>query len=83
MIFKDSPLANSNISDLINDLLRNRKGNNDPFGWQVLANYLSEMNIPHELIGNLNRLKYMKKKDMKPPGSPAMEKVAGPSHRRG
>ena len=78
MIFRDSPLPNSNVSDLINDLLRHRKNNTEPLGWQLLADHLSEMNVPQELIGNPKRLEYIKQKDVKPPGSP----VTPPTKRR-
>lgn len=44
--------------DLMNDILRSRK-NFTPTGWQIFANSLSKINPPQELIGNIDRWRYM------------------------
>ena len=59
----------SNLADLVNDVLRNRKTVDGPTGWEEFSSHLEEMNIPQELIGNKDRLSFMK--DLKlPPGEP-------------
>ena len=60
VIGKDgSPIPHSNVSDLVNDLIRNRRNTRDPKGWRDFARHLHEMNVPRELIGNSRRLEYM------------------------
>ena len=50
----DVPIKGSNIVDLINDTLRNRK-TFQPHGWQNFSTALHDMNVPSELIGNPHR----------------------------
>lgn len=52
-------INNSNITDLLNDIVRPRK-TADPNGWQEFAHALKETNTPFELIGNLKRQHYIK-----------------------
>lgn len=54
MVYKGQVHPNSNILDLVNDIVRKRKDFN-PTGWQTFAEVLREMNIPRELVGNLDR----------------------------
>lgn len=51
-------IKNSNIIDLVNDILRDRKGTN-PIGWQRFTEYLQQINIPLELIANKRRKDYI------------------------
>ncbi|KAK6167064.1 hypothetical protein SNE40_021171 [Patella caerulea] len=51
-------ITGSNITDLVNDLLRKRKYFN-PIGWQELGKALSGYNLPQDLIGNADRYHYM------------------------
>ncbi|KAG8239651.1 hypothetical protein J437_LFUL019349 [Ladona fulva] len=47
-------IPRSNITDLINDVVRPRK-NTNPNGWKAFYNALREINIPQEYIGNQKR----------------------------
>ena len=58
LILDGTTIPNTNIVDLINDLLRKRKGNG-PEGWEQLITKLKAHNIPHELVRNPDRLKYL------------------------
>ena len=49
--FEGLPIEGSNIVDLLNDTVRNRK-TFQPHGWQKFSNALHEINVPSELIGN-------------------------------
>lgn len=44
----------SNIIDLVNDVLRSRKGSN-PKGWEQFAQGLRGANVPQEVVGNKRR----------------------------
>ena len=44
--------------DLVHDVLRKRK-QSDPVGWQPFAKHLKHINLPVELVGNVNRRQYM------------------------
>ncbi|KAK6188524.1 hypothetical protein SNE40_004683 [Patella caerulea] len=48
----------SNITDLVNDLLRKRKSF-IPIGWRDLGQALSSYNLPRDLIGNVDRYQYI------------------------
>ena len=47
-------IPGSNIIDLVNDVIRHRKGS-EPTGWQAFAEGLRDMNIPQDVIGNRER----------------------------
>lgn len=51
-------IEGSNIIDLVNDVLRHRKGS-EPTGWRPFAESLRDMNIPQDVIGNRERWDYM------------------------
>ena len=48
----------SNIIDLVNDVIRHRKGS-EPTGWQAFAERLRDMNIPQDVIENRERWDWM------------------------
>ena len=50
----------SNITDLVNDVLRKRRNAAEPVGWKTFATALQRMNVPQDLIGNPDRWKYMR-----------------------
>ena len=52
----------SNVVDLVKDLLQKRKGVN-PAGWKTFASHLAESNIPQDLVRNPDRLRFMKNKE--------------------
>ena len=58
--YKGKRIHGSNIIDLINDAIRQRKGV-DPRGWKTFSKALHESNIPQEVIGNSSRWKWMHK----------------------
>lgn len=49
-------IRNSNIIDLVHDLVRDRKTHTGPVGIQSLTHALKVANVPLEYIGNKNRL---------------------------
>ena len=50
----------TNIIDLVNDVMRNRKYS-APFGWQTFADQLIRLNVPQEMIVNKSRWNYILK----------------------
>ena len=62
LVIRQQTIPQSNMVDLINDLLRKRK-NFNPVGWQELAQKLEEGNVPQDLIRNQDRLAFMKASD--------------------
>ena len=56
--YKGKRIHGSNISDLINDTIRQRKGV-ETRGWKTFSKALHESNIPQEVIGNASRWKWM------------------------
>ena len=50
----------SSWTDLVNDVLRQRKSKFDPLGWEVFAEALQRRNVPRELIGNASRWDYIR-----------------------
>ena len=56
--YKGKRIHGSNIIDLINDTIRQRKGI-EPRGWKTFSKALHESNIPQEVIGNPSRWKWM------------------------
>ncbi len=53
-----SRIPGTNIVDLVNDVLRRRKGFN-PKGWQQFAQGLRDVNVPQEVVGHQDRWTYM------------------------
>ena len=58
LIYKGQVYPGTNVSDLINDVLRKRK-TFQPQGWNVFAEALHDINVPMDLVGNEERWKYM------------------------
>ena len=54
----EKPVKDTNITDLLNDVLRKRKRPH-PTGWEAFAKGLREANVPRELVGNKDRWNYM------------------------
>lgn len=52
LMHKGVAVPGSNVVDLVNDLLRQRKTVASPTGWQVFTRQLGTMNLPMELVGN-------------------------------
>lgn len=55
------PVSGSNIIDLVNDVLRQRK-DTEPTGWQPFAETLKELNVPQDYVGNKKRWEWMHRK---------------------
>ena len=60
--FQGRVVSRSNLTDLVNDVLRQRKHATEPTGWEVFADVLSASNIPQDLVGNRDRWRYMREK---------------------
>jgi len=52
--YNGETLNNSNIIDLVNDVVRQRK-HSQPEGWRQFAHALHTLNVPKDLIGNPRR----------------------------
>ena len=72
--FQGQLIRNSNLTDLVNDVLRQRKNSSDPLGWETFADVLHRLNVPQELIGNPTRWSYMR--------NPSRKSVSTPVKRR-
>ena len=57
-------LKNSNLTDLVNDVLRQRKRRFEPLGWETFAQVLQNLNIPQDLIANQSIWRYIRKRDL-------------------
>ena len=55
LVVDDKPIPKSNVVDLIDDLVRDRKTTKPPPGWSELATVLKQVNTPRALIGNSRR----------------------------
>ena len=76
-------IKQSNLTDLVNDVLRKRKHSADPLGWDVFANALRQVNVAQDLIGNPYRWAYIRKiptdyQDLKTPATLRREKSLSP-----
>ena len=52
--YENKPISGSHVVDLVNDILRHRKGF-EPVGWSVFARGLARMNVPGNLVRNSQR----------------------------
>ena len=55
MVFKGRSVPSTNIVDLVNDSLRQRK-NFNPDGWELFSKVLGHLNVPEGIVRNENRL---------------------------
>ena len=60
LMYRGQVLENTNIADLVNDMLRKRK-HFEPQGWQTFAQALKETNVPQDLIGHQERWNWMQR----------------------
>ena len=58
LVVSGNTIPNSNMVDLVNDLLRKRKGV-DPPGWKALARQLYKSNVPQDMVRNVERWNFM------------------------
>ena len=54
LTYKGEAVRNTNVVDLVNDVLRKRK-DFLPGGWQMFAQGMQETNVPLDLVGNVER----------------------------
>ena len=54
LVDENKPIPGSHVVDLVNDMLRHRKGF-EPVGWSVFARGLARMNVPENLVRNPQR----------------------------
>ena len=54
LLYEDKAISGSHLVDLVNDILRHRKGF-EPVGWSVFARGLARMNVPENLVRNPQR----------------------------
>ena len=54
LMYENKPISGSHVVDLVNDILRQRKGF-EPVGWSVFARGLARMNIPENIVRNPQR----------------------------
>ena len=60
LVYEGNVVKGSNIIDLVNDTLRNKKGFT-PHGWQYFACGLAKSNAPESIIGNEIRCDVVRK----------------------
>jgi hypothetical protein len=53
MVFKGRSVPSTNIVDLVNDYLRQRK-NFNPEGWELFSKVLGHLNVPKGIVRNDN-----------------------------
>ena len=54
LLYENKPISGSHMVDLVNDMLRHRKGF-EPVGWSVFASRLARMNVPENIVRNPQR----------------------------
>jgi len=54
LLYENKPISGSHVVDLVNDMLRHRKGF-EPVGWSVFARGLARMNVPENIVHNPQR----------------------------
>ena len=59
--YRGQVIKKSNLTDLVNDVLRKRKSARDPQGWETFAQVLQRINVPQDLVGNSVRWSYINK----------------------
>ena len=57
-------VKDSNLTDLVNDVLRKRRNTAEPVGWKTFAAALHHLNVPQDLVGNPERWKYIREKGL-------------------
>jgi hypothetical protein len=58
---KGAEIPGSSITDLISDVVRDRKSTN-PEGWSPFSDILAELNVPQEYIANTRRREFIMQK---------------------
>lgn len=59
--FEGRSIEDSNIIDLVYDLVRSSRSTTEPKGWEEFVNVLKQVNVPRVLIANQKRLQQLNK----------------------
>ena len=62
MLINEKPIAGTNIIDLVNDTIRQRK-QFEPKGWQTFSKALKDVNVPQDIVGNRKRWRWMNQEE--------------------
>ena len=73
--YRGRVIKRSNLTDLVNDVLRKRRSVNDPQGWETFAQVLQRINVPQDLVGNTSRWRYMQQQQQQTSSLPTPQKV--------
>ena len=73
--YRGRVIKRSNLTDLVNDVLRKRRSVNDPQGWETFAQVLQRINVPQDLVGNTSRWRYMQQQQTSSPPTPQKDQV--------
>ena len=60
LMYENKPITGSHVVDLVNDMLRHRKGF-EPVGWSVFVRGLARMNVPENLVRSPQRQSAIRK----------------------
>ncbi|PVD18260.1 hypothetical protein C0Q70_20809 [Pomacea canaliculata] len=63
ILYEGQAVKNSNLVDLVNDVLRKRKRARSPRGWETFAKALRRMNVSQDLVGHPDRWKFITEKE--------------------
>ena len=63
LTYQGENVKKSNLTDLVNDVLRQRRRAAAPLGWDTFAKILQRINVPQDLVGNPDRWSYIRKGD--------------------
>ncbi len=60
LIYRQSLMPNSNIVDIMSDILKKNTVGENPFGWEQVLNSLSNQNVPQELVTNARKWRFIR-----------------------
>ncbi|PVD39601.1 hypothetical protein C0Q70_02236 [Pomacea canaliculata] len=63
ILYEGQAVKNSNLVDLVNDVLRKQKRARSPRGWETFAKALRRMNVSQDLVGHPDRWKFITEKE--------------------
>lgn len=69
IVHQGQVVKNSNLVDLVNDVLRKRKRAGTPPGWKPFASALGHANVPRDLIGHPDRWNYIRSQNEATPAN--------------
>ena len=60
LLHDGTPVPGSNVVDLVKEKKERKRRKNYPVGWQAFAQQLKRINLPMELVGNVERSRYIR-----------------------